>query len=91
MTIDNPVQISNELATYFANVGPKYANTIKKPDKNISDYLKKKSNIMKKQHLSKPYKHPFEIIKLISNLPNKTSSGYDQLTQRQYTGYTTEH
>ena len=46
MTIDNPVQISNELATYFANVRPKYANTIKKPDKNISDYLKK-SNIMK--------------------------------------------
>ena len=41
MTIDNPVQISNELATYFANVGPKYANAIKKPDKNISDYLKK--------------------------------------------------
>ena len=30
VTIDNPVQISNELATYFANVGPKYANTIKK-------------------------------------------------------------
>ena len=28
VTIDNPVQISNELATYFANVGPKYANAI---------------------------------------------------------------
>ena len=41
VTINNPIQISNELATYFANVGPKYANTIKRPDKNISDYLKK--------------------------------------------------
>ena len=39
--IENPVQISNELTTYFADVGPKYANAIKKPDKNISDYLKK--------------------------------------------------
>ena len=28
MTTENPVQISNELATYFANVGPKYANAI---------------------------------------------------------------
>ena len=44
--IENPVQISNELATYFADVGPKYANAIKKPDKNIFDYLKK-SNVMK--------------------------------------------
>ena len=33
VTIDNPVQNSNELATYFVNVGPKYANAIKKPDK----------------------------------------------------------
>ena len=40
VTIDNPVQISNELATYFANVGPKYANAIKKSDNSISDYLK---------------------------------------------------
>ena len=46
MTIDNPVQISNELATYLANVGPKYANTIKNLTK-IYLIILKKSNVMK--------------------------------------------
>ena len=80
MTIDNPVQISNELATYFANVGPKYANAIKKPDKNISDYLKKIKRNENSIFLSPTT--PVEIIKLISNLPNKTSSGFDQLNNK---------
>ena len=80
MTIDNPVQISNELATYFVNVGPKYANAIKKPDKNISDYLKKIKRNENSIFLSPTT--PVEIIKLISNLPNKTSSGYDQLNNK---------
>ena len=47
VTIDNPVRISDEFATYFVNVGPKYTNSIKKPDSDISDYLKK-INAMKK-------------------------------------------
>ena len=80
MTIDNPVQISNELATYLANVGPKYANAIKKPDKNISDYFKKIKRNENSIFLSPTT--PVEIIKLISNLPNKTSSGYDQLNNK---------
>ena len=80
VTIDNPVQISNELATYFANVGPKYANAIKKPDKNISDYLKKIKHNDKSIFLSPTT--PVEIINLISNLPNKSSSGFDQLNNK---------
>ena len=80
MTIDNPVQISNELATYFANVGPKYANAIKKPDKNISDYLKKIKRNENSIFLSPTT--PVKIIKLILNLPNKTSSGFDQLNNK---------
>ena len=39
--VDTSCEISNELATYFANVGPKYANLINKPDCDVSDYLKK--------------------------------------------------
>ena len=80
VTTDNPVQISNELATYFANVGPKYANAIKKPDKNISDYLKKIKRNDKSIFLSPTT--PIEIINLISNLPNKSSSGFDQLNNK---------
>ena len=80
MTIDNPVQISNELATYFVNVGPKYANAIKKSDKNISDYLKKIKRNKNSIFLSPTT--PVEIINLISNLPNKTSSGFDQLNNK---------
>ena len=41
VTADNPKEILNELATYFASVGQKYANSINRADCNISDYLKK--------------------------------------------------
>ena len=77
---DTPGEISNELATFFANVGPKYANLIKKPDRDVSDYLKRiKCN--EKSLFLNPTNHT-EITQLICNLPNKTSSGYDQLNNK---------
>ena len=80
MIINNPDKFSDELATYFANVGPKYANIIRKPDCDISDYLKKiKYN--EKSIFPSPTTYT-EITQLISNLPNKTSSGYDQLNNK---------
>ena len=75
-----PSKISDELATFFANVGPKYANLINKPDCDVSDYLKKIKRNEKSLFLS-PTNHT-EIRQLISNLPNKTSSGYDQLNNK---------
>ena len=40
ITYNNPGDVSNELAAYFASVGPNYAKNISAPKKEISDYLK---------------------------------------------------
>ena len=40
ITYNNPGDVSNELAAYFASVGPNYAKDISAPKKEISDYLK---------------------------------------------------
>ena len=39
--VDTSKEISDELAYYFANVGSKYTSSIKKPDSDITDNLKK--------------------------------------------------
>ena len=66
--VDTPCEISDELATYFVNVGPKYANLINKPDCDVPDYLKKIKHNEKSLFLSPT--NPTEITQLISNLPN---------------------
>ena len=78
--IESPCKISDGLASFFANVGPKYANLINKSDCDVSDYLKKIKCNEKSLFLS-PTNCP-EITQLISNLPNKTSSRYDQLNNK---------
>ena len=66
--IESPCKISDGLASFFANVGPKYANLINKSDCDVSDYLKKIKCNEKSLFLSPT--NCAEITQLISNLPN---------------------
>ena len=73
--LHNPEDITNQFGEYFATVGNKFANKIAKPSRNIDEYLCAiRSN--KKTIFLQPTT-PQEVQKLIKNLPNKRSSGYD--------------
>ena len=70
--------IAEEFAKHFSSVGPKYANQIPTPNNDINQYLKQ----------IEPNPHTMftlpttsiEIEKIISNLPNKRSSGQDNIS-----------
>ena len=74
------MDISNGLASYFANVGLNYSNAITKSSVKIMDYLKRLKKKEKSMFLAPTNR--YEIEKLISNLPNKNSSGYDLINNR---------
>ena len=71
-------KISNHFAQYFSTVGRTFAEKIAKPSKDISYYL---SCI--RQNKVSMFLTPcssIELGKLIDKLPNKTSSGYDNIS-----------
>ena len=80
ITYTNPHDVSNELASYFASVGPNYAKVIPAPKKKITDYLKRLKRNDKSIFLAPTNKG--EIEKLINNLPNKNSSGFDLVNNK---------
>ena len=80
ITYNNPGDISNELAAYFASVGPNYAKNISAPTKEISDYLKRLQKNDNSIFLAPTNKN--EIENLINNLPNKSSSGFDLVNNK---------
>ena len=85
ITIDNiyyfqPKQIANEFDKYFGYIGKKFGNRIPKSLKSVSTYLEKI-----RQNNSSLFMNPcttYEIIKLINSLPNKTSSGHDDISNK---------
>ena len=85
ITIDNidyfqPKQIANEFGKYFGNIGKKFANKIPKSLKSVSTYLEKI-----RQNSSSLFMNPcttYEIKRLINSLPNKTSSGHDDISNK---------
>ena len=85
ITIDNtdyfqPKQIANEFGKYFGNIGKKFANKIPKSLKSASTYLEKI-----RQNSSSLFMNPcttYEIKRLINSLPNKTSSGHDDISNK---------
>ena len=76
-TIRQPSAISNHLCTYFSNVGKNFADKIPRSKKSINDYLS-----MIRMNKESVYYYPTtrqEIIKIINGLPNKKSSGHDNI------------
>ena len=83
LTIDgvkdyNAKRICNRFAKYFANVGENFATKILTPVKSAQDYLKLLQN--NQASLFQNPKDVKEIVTLVSQLPNKSSSGHDNIS-----------
>ena len=70
--------ITNEFGKYFSEVGRNFANKIGNSNQNINDYINKIPNNQNNLFLTPCT--PMEIDKIIRNLPNKTSSGHDNIS-----------
>ena len=70
-------KIANEFAKHFSNIGKRYATCISEPKLHYKDYLRRipSSN----QNIFLDATTPIEIDNLIQNIPNKKSSGYDNI------------
>ena len=75
-----PKQIVNEFGKYFGNIGKKFANNIPNSLKNVSTYLEKITQNRCSFFMNLCTIH--EIRKLINSLPNKTSSGHDDISNK---------
>ena len=74
----NEKVIANKFGKYFSNVGKEFANRVGDPKNKIAYYSDK---IIRNPNSI--YLHPtseIEIRQLIENLPNKTSGGYDNIS-----------
>ena len=72
-----PVEIANDLCKYYSNIGESLANSIPTPKYDSRFYLKKITPSPKSLYVSPTTKQ--EIINIINNLPNKNSSGHDNI------------
>ena len=77
LVITRQIGIANELGRFFSTVGEKFANNTPKPEKNLDHYL----SLILRNHNSifLAATNPNQITKLIEKLPNKKSSGYDNI------------
>ena len=85
---ESACDIANNFGSYFATVGTKFANAIDLPKIKISDYLTKIKRNTKSLFL-KPTTS-IEISNLIGSLPNKSSSGFDQINNKLPKGISEE-
>ena len=70
--------IANEMAEYFATVGKKFANNIPSPNTSVHDYNKRIMYSEKSLFMSPTNK--YEILTIVKNLTNKSSSGCDDIS-----------
>ena len=73
----NANAIANEFSSHFASVGKMYADKIPKSTQSIDTYLSKMQS--NKGSIFLQPTNPEEIKRLIGKLPNKGSSGFDQI------------
>ena len=74
----NATKITNTFGNYFANVGQIFANKINKSKTNVDSYLEKI-----RMDSTSIFLDPVtcnEVDRMISQLPNKKSSGYDNIS-----------
>ena len=76
----SPNKITNAFGDYFSSVGEKMANKIKKPKIDVSQYINKISLNEKSMFWVPTTRH--EILKLVESLPNKRSSGFDNVDNK---------
>ena len=69
--------IANEFGKFFSNIGKRYAEKIPAPKHNRKYYLGKIETQLKSIYLEPATMS--EVDRLIDKLPNKTSSGYDNV------------
>ena len=76
----NSQQICNNIGKYFSTVGESYASKINNSKQNIDEYV---SNITRTKNslFLKPCTK-IELLNLINGLPSKTSSGFDNLSNK---------
>ena len=77
---DSSTDMANTLGSYFATVGTKFANAIKPPLIKVTDYIRKIKRNPNSLFLTPT--NSTEISQLIRALPNKNSSGYDQINNK---------
>ena len=78
LEIHNAKEISTEFAKYFSTIGKKYANLIDDTGTSIHTYINNIPNNPRTIYIRPTSKA--ELISLIHNLANKTSKGYDDIT-----------
>ena len=76
--IHNAKEISTEFAKYFSTIGKKYANKIDPSVNSIHTYINNIPNNPATIYLNPTNRS--ELTTLINNLPNKTSKGYDEIS-----------
>ena len=74
----NAKKISNSFAWYFSEVGEKFAKKIPSPTRSISEYMKVKGSNTRSIFLEPTDEN--EIRKIAFDLPNKSSSGHDRIS-----------
>ena len=78
--ITHPNAITDSLGKYFASVGDKFAQRIATPTRNVDEYIKKIHETTNSLYFQPTDKA--EIKKIIAKLPNKASSGYDNISNK---------
>ena len=78
--ITHPMSIADSLGSYFASVGDKFAQKIPNPKKDVDEYIKKIHETVNSMYFQPTDKT--EIKRIIAQLPNKASSGYDNISNK---------
>ena len=75
--LTDPTDIANELCNHYLRVGAKLSSTIPSPSTDKMAYVEKITRHRKSLFMTPTCRE--EIVHIIENLPNKASSGYDNL------------
>ena len=73
----DPKRISNKFGSFYANLGSNFAKQINPGKTSIEDYINRIPRALNSMAMLPTTQH--EVAKLMKGLPNKSSSGHDQI------------